>query len=115
MVRSAAIREAAYGDACALRARRETEVLLEERVREKRRTRPLFYALLLGGTALCAAAGLFAGMLLSSSAAAYTFAEDVPTELLAEIKRLKSELQQARADVEILQEAVGFFAKSRKK
>ena len=36
-------------------------------------------------------------------------------ELLAEIKRLKSELQQARADVEILQEAVGFFAKSRKK
>ena len=53
---STAIREAAYGDACALRARRETEVLLEERVREKRRTRPLFYALLLGGTALCAAA-----------------------------------------------------------
>ena len=36
-------------------------------------------------------------------------------ELLAEIKRLKSELQQARADVEILQEAVGFFAKGRKK
>ena len=32
-----------------------------------------------------------------------------------EIKRLKSELQQARADVEILQEAVGFFAKGRKK
>ena len=71
---STAIREAAYGDACALRARRETEVLLEERVREKRRTRPLFYALLLGGTALCAAAGLFAGMLLPYSAAAMAVA-----------------------------------------
>ena len=71
---STAIREAVYGDACALRARRETEVLLEERVREKRRTRPLFYALLLGGTALCAAAGLFAGMLLPYSAAAMAVA-----------------------------------------
>ena len=35
-------------------------------------------------------------------------------ELVAEIAHLRSELQQARQDVEILQEALGFFAKRRR-
>ena len=35
-------------------------------------------------------------------------------ELVAEIAQLRSELQQARQDVEILQEALGFFAKRRR-
>jgi len=36
-------------------------------------------------------------------------------EARAENARLKKELRQARQDVEILQEALGFFAKSRRK
>lgn len=36
-------------------------------------------------------------------------------EAKAENARLKKELRQAQQDVEILQEALGFFAKSRKK
>lgn len=35
-------------------------------------------------------------------------------ELMAENARLQAQLQQARQDVEILQEALGFFAKRRK-
>ena len=35
-------------------------------------------------------------------------------ELLAEIKALREQLKQARQDVEILQEALGFFAKRRR-
>ena len=35
-------------------------------------------------------------------------------ELVAEIAQLRSELQQAKQDVEILQEALGFFAKRRR-
>ena len=34
-------------------------------------------------------------------------------ELLEEVKQLRAQLQQARQDVEILQEALGFFAKRR--
>lgn len=36
-------------------------------------------------------------------------------ELLSEIQQLKEELKKSRQDVEILQEALGFFARSRKK
>lgn len=35
-------------------------------------------------------------------------------ELVAEIEALRKQLRQARQDVEILQEALGFFAKRRK-
>ena len=35
-------------------------------------------------------------------------------ELLAKIKALREQLKQARQDVEILQEALGFFAKRRR-
>ena len=35
-------------------------------------------------------------------------------ELLEEVKQLQAQLQQARQDVEILQEALGFFVKRRK-
>lgn len=35
-------------------------------------------------------------------------------ELAAEIEELRKQLQQARQDVEILREALGFFAKSRR-
>lgn len=35
-------------------------------------------------------------------------------ELMEEIRQLRSQLEQARQDVEILQEALGFFAKRRK-
>ena len=56
------------------RARRETEVLLEQKVRERRKAKPLFYALCCGGTALFAVFGLFAGMRLPYSAAAMAVA-----------------------------------------
>lgn len=37
------------------------------------------------------------------------------TELLAEITQLRQQLRQSQQDVEILQEALGFFAKTRRK
>jgi transposase len=36
-------------------------------------------------------------------------------EIKAENDRLRKELKQAREDIEILQDALGFFAKSRRK
>ena len=62
------------GGALAARVRRETEVFLEEKAHEKRRTHPLFYAFCCGAGALCAVFGLFAGMLLPYSAAAMAVA-----------------------------------------
>ena len=62
------------GGAPAARVRRETEVFLEEKAHEKRRTHPLFYAFCCGAGALCAVFGLFAGMLLPYSAAAMAVA-----------------------------------------
>ena len=62
------------GGAPAARVRRETEVFLEEKVHERRRTHPLFYAFCCGGGALLAVFGLFAGMLLPYSAAAMAVA-----------------------------------------
>lgn len=67
--------EAAIKDgALPLRARRETEVLLERKVREKRKTRPLFYALNCGAGAAAVLFGLFAGLKLPYSAAAMAVA-----------------------------------------
>lgn len=37
------------------------------------------------------------------------------TELLTEITQLRQQLRQSQQDVEILQEALGFFAKTRRK
>lgn len=54
--------------------RRETEVLIERRAREKSRTRPLLFAALTGAGALSSVFGLFAGMLLPSSAASLAVA-----------------------------------------
>ena len=62
------------GGAPAARVRRETEVFLEEKAHEKRRTHPLFYAFCCGAGALLAVFGLFAGMLLPYSAAAMAVA-----------------------------------------
>ena len=62
------------GGAPQVRVRRETEVLLEKKVLEKRRTHPLFYAFCCGAGALLAVFGLFAGMLLPHSAAAMAVA-----------------------------------------
>ena len=62
------------GGAPAARVRRETEVFLEEKAHEKRRTHPLFYAFCCGAGALCAVFGLFAGMFLPYSAAAMAVA-----------------------------------------
>ena len=62
------------GGAPQVRVRRETEVLLEKKVLEKRRTHPLFYAFCCGAGALLAVFGLFAGMFLPHSAAAMAVA-----------------------------------------
>lgn len=55
-------------------ARRNTEVRIEQRAREKLKTKPLFYASLTGAGAAAAVFGLFAGMLLPRSAAAWAVA-----------------------------------------